>query len=205
MWYDSNGKGYKKGYNMRGEISLKILQGLSQATMGAADLIKAILVSGYGASAGKIQNNLRKIESRHLQNELAQLERQKYHNIIYWLKTDGLIESRHNGLGLTAKGKKRLVKLLKRKQTALPAKRYSEESEKKITIVAFDIPERERRKRDWLRGALRNIGLQMIQKSLWLGKKKIPRDFLEDLRKLGMLEWIEIFEISQFGTLRHLT
>lgn len=199
MWYDS------KDINVRGEISLKILQGLNQAAMNAADLIETILVSGYGASAGKMQSNVRKIKARHFQNELARLERQKYHNIIHWLKQDGLIESSPKGLEVTAKGKKRLVKLLERKRTTLPVKKYTKESDKKITIVAFDIPERERRKRDWLRSTLRNIGLQMIQKSLWLGKKKIPKDFLEDLRKLGMLEWVEIFEISQFGTLRHLT
>jgi hypothetical protein len=44
----------------------------------------------------------------------------------------------------------------------------------------------------------------MVQKSVWVGKTKIPQDFLDDLFKLKLVDFVEIFEISRTGSLKHL-
>jgi hypothetical protein len=44
----------------------------------------------------------------------------------------------------------------------------------------------------------------MVQKSLWLGKVKIPEEFLVDIRKLSLLDYVEIFEITKTGSLKNL-
>ena len=44
----------------------------------------------------------------------------------------------------------------------------------------------------------------MIQKSVWIGKVKIPKEFLDDLFKLRLIDYIEIFEISKAGSLKNL-
>ena len=44
-------------------------------------------------------------------------------------------------------------------------------------IVAFDIPECERRKRVWLRSALKNIGFNLIQKAYGPEKSKYRNNF----------------------------
>ena len=73
-----------------------------------------------------------------------------------------------------------------------------------VIIVSFDVPERERRKRDWLRDALRNLGLRMVHKSVWIGKQKLPREFLADLARLRLTDFIEVFEVGKQGSLRHI-
>ena len=72
-------------------------------------------------------------------------------------------------------------------------------------IVVFDVPEKERRKRDWLRSVLKRLELKMVQKSVWIGKVKIPKELLDDLFNLKLLDYVEIFEVSKSGSLRQLT
>src|SRR3990167_838001 len=74
----------------------------------------------------------------------------------------------------------------------------------RLIIVIFDIPERERRKRAWLRLALKNIGLKLIQRSVWMGKVKIPKEFLDDIRELHLVNFVEIFEITKSGSLNQV-
>ena len=86
----------------------------------------------------------------------------------------------------------------------MPQSQYQKLDTDKFSIVAFDVPERERRKRDWLRATLGRMGYKTIQRSVLLGKTKIPSEFLDDLRKLHMVDYVEIFEITKTGSLRHL-
>ena len=71
-------------------------------------------------------------------------------------------------------------------------------------IFAFDVPEKEKRKRGWLRTVLRRLDFTMIQKSVWVGKSKIPQEFLEDIYRFKMVDFVEIFEVSKTGSLRHI-
>ncbi|MBM4388891.1 MAG: CRISPR-associated endonuclease Cas2 [Deltaproteobacteria bacterium] len=70
--------------------------------------------------------------------------------------------------------------------------------------MAFDVPERERRKRTWLREVLRNLGFECVQKSVWIGKVKVPRQFLRDVRRYHLAEFIEVFQITKRGTLQQI-
>ena len=68
----------------------------------------------------------------------------------------------------------------------------------------FDIPEKEKWKRVWLREVLGLCGFKMLQRSVWAGKNKIPEEFLADLRNFNMLEYVHIFEVSKKGTLKEI-
>ena len=97
------------------------------------------------------------------------------------------------------------LKILKKQPIGpLLEKTYEKESSERVTIVIFDIPEKERRKRDWLRAVLKNLGLKMIQKSVWIGKVKIPEALIKDLKRLNLIECVEIFEVSRTGSLEHI-
>ena len=64
-------------------------------------------------------------------------------------------------------------------------------------IVAFDIPEREKRKRGWLRRELANLGFEMLQKSIWLGPSPVPKDFIQSLRDAELLGYIKFFRAHE--------
>jgi CRISPR/Cas system-associated endoribonuclease Cas2 len=115
-------------------------------------------------------------------------------------------EKRNNKkiFAITLEGGKYYQKLLLRKSSALPSTFYTKKPANTFIICAFDIPEKESKKRRWLRIALRNLGMKFIQKSVWMGKIKIPEDFLDDIKYLELASYIEIFEITKSGSLHYL-
>ncbi|MEK7549297.1 MAG: CRISPR-associated endonuclease Cas2 [Patescibacteria group bacterium] len=210
---------------MKGEKTLEILELISEAAIDMLDLVGVFLSAGYGASYGKIEYELDKqrnqrwerrakrekqIEEQKGKNLLEEKLRQRFYEMIYRLKKDGLVEKIAGGnnktfLGITPEGKRKLKNLKIRKENALPNYFYSASPGEKFVIIIFDIPENERKKRNWLREVLKNLGFKFIQKSVWLGKIKIPKEFVEDLRKLNLIEFVEIFEVSKTGSLRKIT
>lgn len=68
-------------------------------------------------------------------------------------------------------------------------------------IITFDIPERESKKRRWIREELLGLGYSCLQKSVWIGYAPLPKNFFEDLDLLTLREHIHIFSINAKGTL----
>lgn len=68
-------------------------------------------------------------------------------------------------------------------------------------IVIFDIPERERRKRDALRIELVAAGFAPLQKSVWCGERPLPPDFIELVDALQLRPFVHIFSVAAGGTL----
>ncbi len=188
----------------KGDITIKLLEIIAGAAVAPIALFVAFLNAGYEASCGKMNNELGKILESNSNSEKSK-NKQKYHSLLHRLKKNGFVaEKKRNGnkfIFLTQKGK---IKLQNLKSNRLPAKHYAKEQGDKYIIIIFDIPERERKKRDWLRQALANIGLEMAQKSVWIGKVKIPNEFLKDLHDLKLLDFVEIFEITKSGSLKNI-
>lgn len=197
---------------MRGNKIIKILNILRGCALSSKDLFEALLSAGYGASAGRVEYLMSESSRRRQKNkelfETFVKERQRFNSFIYYLKNDGIIsEVNNNGKNLysiTAKGKKKLAVLLKLKNNTIPVRQYPKVDNKTFTIVTFDIPEKEKKKREWFRSVLLRLGYKIIQRSVLLGKTKIPQSLLDDLRRLKMIDYIEIFEITKTGSLRHL-
>ena len=68
-------------------------------------------------------------------------------------------------------------------------------------LVIFDIPERERRKRDMLRAELIGYDFQGLQRSVWIGYRPLPQDFIEFLDFLNLKNKVHIFSVRESGTL----
>lgn len=192
---------------VKGALTLKILEIVGGTALAASDVISAFLSAGYGASYGQLSRELREIEKQRSRKELEFQERQKLYNLIYQLKSDGLIQEKRSGkkrkiLTLTPSGKKKTKFLNQKLAASLPKTKYEKKENNKATIIIFDIPEKERRKRNWLRGVLKEMGFRMIQKSVWIGKIKIPQNFLIDLQKLKMIDCVKIFEVEKLGSLQ---
>lgn len=193
---------------MKGKIMLKILEGLADGLGEISDLFEAYLSAGYGASYRKLDYKRDKAAERRLgkkwEREKKRKEKQKFYNYLNYLKGEGLINKKDSGMfRLTKRGKARLEELEKRKKVkGLPFADYPKEKSHRLILVAFDVPEKERQKRDWLRSALKGLDFNMIQKSLFGGKIKIPEEFLEDIHELKLTDYVEILEISREGTLK---
>lgn len=66
----------------------------------------------------------------------------------------------------------------------------------KNLIVIFDVPEKKKRYREWLRSELVGFGFELIQKSVWLGSA-LPKEFVEYLSKVGILKHIRFFRAAE--------
>jgi len=129
-------------------------------------------------------------------------ELQSFYSLLNKLKNQGMLAKSESPKGAlwraTAAGFNKCM-LLKEKKVF-----YVTESDDKLKIIAYDIPEKERIKRLWLCEALEIMNFKKLQKSLAVGKSKIPEIFLEDLHRKKMLQYVHIFEVSQTGTIKEL-
>lgn len=130
----------------------------------------------------------------------------KFYSLLSRLKKQGFIEKKIKQSKiywkLTSKGEKRLENL--KNALKFPKLFYKQEKDNRLNIVIFDIPEKYRRKRNWLRNNLLALGFTILQKSVWIGKNKIPKDFLKAMTELEIIDFIHIFKISKTGTIREL-
>lgn len=185
-------------------IMLKALECIAEVAMSAVDFSTAFLDAGYGASVSRLDYLMQKNSNARMPGPEKALDG-RHRQLLYRLRRDGLVrEATKKGIKqyfLTAKGFKRKANLAAQLSETLIEREYSVVAVNDFIIVSFDISERERRKRNWLRDELRQMEFSMIQQSIWIGKIKIPKEFLEDLKRYDLVEQVEIFEAKKLGTL----
>jgi len=130
----------------------------------------------------------------------------RFRVLVSRLKKDGLIKQEGIGkqisLTLTSLGIETKKELERRLGEGLPnISHYHRTAGEKTTLIIFDIPEKEKHKRQWLRIAIEALGFSMLQKSVWIGRVQLPRDFLIDLKNLNLLMYVHIFTVTKKGTL----
>jgi len=178
----------------------RILETLESTAQETLRLFEAIAVAGYGASSLKIKRAQERLRSQHERAEQLALEKQRFYSILSKLKREGFITKTKRGWGLTKAGGEKLQRLRLKWRPSygnLP-------QEKTVKIIAYDVPERERRKRHWLRLALIDLGFTLLQRSVWVGTTLLPQEFFDDLRHANLVSCVQIFMISKTGTLKQL-
>ena len=193
---------------MRTRIILKILEMMEDVAVNTVDLTTAFLDAGYGASFNKLNYEFSKRQNARQKLEEKAVASQRFYSLLYQLQKDGLIKKSKKQKKslwlLTKKGTQKLAVL--KSKTSLPSTFYKSKKHKsknaKLSIVIFGIPEVERKKRAWLRSALRNLEFQMMQKSVWVGRGEIPEEFLYDLKNLNLIKYVEIFAVTKSGSLQ---
>ncbi len=189
-------------------LTQKILEHLIEAAATTGYLFAAIAVSGYGASQKQIERKMWEMrEGGRIKNksDLQKFKKrqQSFYSLIHKLQKEGLIKKGANRKWvINPLGRKKYRNFLKQ----LIAKNYPKQKDKDsdLKIIIFDIPERERWKRDWLRQQLQLLDFKMVQKSVWAAKVKLPNEFMRDLRDLRLLHHVEIFAVTKTGSLRFL-
>lgn len=194
---------------MKDKYRLKIFEFLEGAVQAVGDIL-FVFTLPYRTSYSRMEYLL---EKRHEEAEKEEFKkgnkrtRRNFSDFIYRLKKDGLVieivKKKKRFLKLTEKGRK-ILQILRENKPALPPRKYESEEDNLLKIIIFDIPEAEKRKREWLRDTLRNLKFTMLQKSVWAGKTKLPPEFIKDLDELNILSYVEIFAISRAGSLKQI-
>jgi len=196
----------KKDMLRGGEIIpkiLEILQAQAETTVNLFD----IFTSSYGESYRKMRRTIKYGAPNFKTNWASEYnQQQKFYSVLNRLKNQGLIQKKNGARKrtiwkITKNGLERLKLIKKEKIFYKRSINYEKELDDKFRIVIFDIPEKERYKRGWLRVVLISLGFSMLQRSVWMGKNKVSEQLLYDLKKHKMLSYVQIFEISKKGTI----
>lgn len=134
---------------------------------------------------------------RNSEFENKNLSRAQVSSMLTRLQRDGLVErngsKKQSVWGITAMGKNFLKKQLTRSSNP--------KSDGVLRLVIFDIPEKDKSKRYWLRRELIGLNYKILQKSVWIGTVPLPEEFIQDLKVLGLEKHIHIFSVNKAGTL----
>lgn len=196
---------------MRSKNEYDILKLLNDSASELIDFAIAIIKAGYGASQYKISNEFNKLSERKTtsdpEKELLRLKKHYYATISHLVR-EGLVEriniKNKLFLKITASGRDRLAFLGQKAPLHFSAIEpvYQKTPSTEAVIVSYDIPEKERWKRDWMRRNLLNFGFKLVQKSLWHGNYKLPEEFIDDLKTLELIGKVQIFSLGKSGTLK---
>ncbi|MCK4474103.1 hypothetical protein KAU40_02475 [Candidatus Parcubacteria bacterium] len=108
------------------------------------------------------------------------------------LKKQGLIiEDEGSKFRLTAKGEE-MIAYIKDRHSIL-----EKPWDNKIRVVVFDIPEKKKHFREWLRTEIGLLLFKPLQKSVYIGKYPIPDDLYQEIIRNGFFNDIHIFTINE--------
>ena len=184
----------------RGEKILRILESIED---GITDMVILFAVLSSPSRSYKKKEaewkELQKYKRDTIRDFVSDIkEWNKFRKLINYLKKEGFLEVNHKSVTSTYNGKQKIKDL---KNNWIFNKNYKKETVSQPTIIIYDIPEKYKRKRGWLRKVLISFDYKMIQKSVWLGQTKLSHDFIKDIKKLGLLPFVKIFAVAKSGTL----
>ena len=76
------------------------------------------------------------------------------------------------------------------------SKKWPKKWDKKWRVVFFDIPEKEKIKREILRSVLKRLGFQKCQKSVWISKKPIKDELVKICNLFGIQDMVILLEVN---------
>mgnify|MGYP001567425566 CR=1 FL=1 len=196
----------------KGDLMARILEKLDAGSLIAADILDSLMTPGFGYEGRKSAAQRKALRERSRDRRKAfaadliiQRDYQRVHSLLYYLKKQGLVTQkpakglRGSLFALTTKGRDKKDFLVRYAWRRGMYRSYESEKSEGITIVIFDIPEKEKAKRVWLRDVLKNMGFVLIQKSVWAARIALPAVFIEDLQKMDILKYVLISSVVKDG------
>ena len=113
------------------------------------------------------------------------------------LKKRGLVANKNHAWNITKKGKEHLKNNKKLRLNHFGSLKVDEKSQNETMVVAFDIPEKKKFYRNWLRSELISLNFEPIQKSVWLGPYPLPKKFIEYLNEINILSHLKFFKVRK--------
>lgn len=189
-----------------------VVEKILDALQGGAETIEAladIFLTDYHTSRRKMAQLLHKgVPSSNSRWADAYLEYSRFLKTVAYLKQQGIVASAERSgeraLSLTPKGKNHFERIRERNFYSKSHAAYESRVDGQFKLVMYDIPGAESHKRFWLRWALKAMGFEMLQKSVWAGNKAIPPKFLEDLRERKLFPHVHILQVTKKGTLERM-
>ncbi|MBI3459003.1 hypothetical protein HY061_01950 [Candidatus Azambacteria bacterium] len=190
------------------EKILGLLQGGAEITASILD----VFLCDYNTSYKKMRKMIDGEGALYFKTNWAEAyrERKQFYNVLNKLKKEGLvakeIKNTSSSWSITKKGLNKLQALKSHKLFSRYSADYSGHKKKsnEFFMVIFDIPEKDRRKREWIRFVLKSLNFSLLQNSVWIGKNIIPGQLIHDLKDRKMLDYVHIFGVGNQGTIKEI-
>lgn len=167
-----------------GAASLAIIIGIGNGLIETADII----LEGpqpLGRAYDKKIKNQKKFHDYY--EELKNIKENSLKTMLWRLERKGLIKRNKNNLSLTNLGLEYFKKVEKNK----------EEWDGKWRIIMFDIPEKLKKERAWLRGRLYGLNYKLFQKSVFIGKYPMDEDLFKEITKRQLNNYINLLTVGE--------
>lgn len=134
-------------------------------------------------------------------NKRRMISEQAFRVMLSRLKKQGIVESGGWGIWRITKKGRAFARDGEEKRKAYEHIRRLSQTQKN-TIVIFDVPEKRRKLRDYLRTELVDLGYEQLQKSVWIGAGPLPAAFMDFIKEKELLDTVHIFIIATKGTIK---
>lgn len=145
---------------------------------------------------------------RHTPKPHGELHKPSLSSILWRLKKEGLVANRgprkKTYWRITPKGRMRL-KWLPAQRQIYPKISLVLPPDGIVRLVSFDVPEKERAKRRWLRRELISCGYTPLHKSVLVGNRPLPEDLIEKMDFLRLNRYVHIAAVGKRGTITEQT
>jgi hypothetical protein len=170
-----------------GIVGLALVFGLAER--GAAAVSEILEGPGRGMS-----RSLKRIEKTKnfwdYYDELKNLKENSARTILWRLQKKGLVKKEESRYRLTSQGFN-IIKIFQKKEQP------EELWDGKWRMIMFDIPEKRRDKRDWLRWQLTLLDYKPLQKSVFIGKQPIRKDLYEEFLEQKLNQYIRLITVGE--------
>lgn len=155
---------------------------MSHNSPSLIDLLMATL--GSGKSTRRFYAIIRERKFEQYRKESVRVALSRLHD-------KGFVNNSTLGWSITKKGKEYSQGIHLLDYITSPFTKSSQPS----MVISFDIPEKDRFIRHWLRNQIKIFGYKMLQQSLWIGPGPLPSSFLKRLEDLNIRKNIKTFRI----------
>lgn len=184
-------------------ITRAVLEHLAES----GGLIISAFFPNSGAWNGFLPNTYpkRSVSTRNV-SPRKEINKRSLSSILWRLRQEGLVTNSGPNKGkrwrITPKG--RMYLKTRPPQQKFPKISITLPSDGILRLVSFDIPEKERPKRKWLRRELIGCGYQPLHKSVFVGTRPLPQDLIKQIDLLRIGHNVHIASIEKSGTIiRH--
>jgi hypothetical protein len=160
----------------RGTSTLIDLLTLKERKMGMAGII------GKGLKAPSFWDYCKELKELEIKENSAR-------TILWRLQKKGLVEKNENSYFLTKLG----LNFIKNFQE----KNLEKQWDGKWRIITFDIPEKMRGERNWLRSCLIDLEYKLLQKSVFIGKYPLQENFYREIIDKGLRHYIRLITVGE--------
>ena len=167
---------------------MALLWGLTER--GASTLIDLLeLKHSRMGMAGALEKGARGKSFWDYYRELKELKENSARTILWRLQKKGLVEKKENRYRLTFLG----LNFVKKSQEKNLEKPWDD----KWRIIMFDIPEKRRKDRNWLRAQLINLEYKLLQESVFIGKQPLEENLFKELINRNLYQYIRLLTVGE--------